>query len=96
MSLADWRKNGWLVDHKTGRETLEQMAEGYRRLELVKEEAEAQAYPKRTEAKRMVAYTAENVRSGIELMDQTDECSASRYLQRVAGVKLILCVIDLI
>jgi len=28
------------------------MAEGYRRLELVKEEAEAQAYPKRTEAKR--------------------------------------------
>jgi len=62
-----------LIGNTTNRETLEQMAEGYRRLELVKEEAEAQAYPKRTEAKRMVAYTAENVRSGIELMDQTDE-----------------------
>lgn len=62
-----------LIGNTTNRETLEQLAEGYRRLELVKDAAEAQAYPKRAEAKRMATETAENVRSSIELMDQTDE-----------------------
>ena len=62
-----------LIGNTTNRETLEQLAEGYRRLELVKDAAEAQAYPKRAEAKRMAGETAENVRSSMELMDQTDE-----------------------
>src|SRR4030067_1850198 len=62
-----------LIGNITNRETLEQLAEGYRRLELVKDAAEAQAYPKRAEAKRMATETAENVRSSMELMDQTDE-----------------------
>ena len=62
-----------LIGNTTNRQTLEQLAEGYRRLELVKEDAEAQAYPKRTEAKRMVGETAENVREAIGVMDQTDE-----------------------
>ncbi|MDD5511197.1 MAG: phospholipase D-like domain-containing protein [Dehalococcoidales bacterium] len=62
-----------LIGNTTNRETLEQLAEGYRRLELVRDAAEAQAYPKRTETKRMATETAENVRSSIELMDQTDE-----------------------
>src|SRR4030043_1048448 len=61
-----------LIGNTTNRETLEQLAEGYRRLELVKDAAEAQAYPKRTETKRMATETAENIRSSIELMDQTD------------------------
>ena len=62
-----------LIGNTTNRETLEQLAEGYRRLELVRDAAEAQAYPKRAETKQMVVETAENVRSSMELMDQTDE-----------------------
>jgi len=62
-----------LIGNTTNRETLEQLAEGYRRLELVKDAAEAQAYPKRAETKQMAVETAENIRSSMELMDQTDE-----------------------
>jgi HKD family nuclease/superfamily II DNA or RNA helicase len=71
--LKDVKELRLLIGNTTNRETLEQLAEGYRRLELVKDAAEAQAYPKRTETKRMAAETAENIRSTIELMDQTDE-----------------------
>jgi HKD family nuclease len=62
-----------LIGNTTNQETLEQLAEGYRRLELVAETAEAQAFPKRTEAKRMTNETAENLKNAVELMDQTDE-----------------------
>jgi len=62
-----------LIGNTTNRETLEQIAEGYRRLELVAEAAESEKYPKRTESKRIAADTGENIKSGIELMDQTDE-----------------------
>ncbi len=65
-----------LIGNTTNRETLEQLAEGYRRMELVAEEAEAQAYPKRADARRMAEETAKNVRSGMEFMDQTDEGEA--------------------
>lgn len=49
-----------LIGNTTNRETLEQMAEGYRRLELVKDAAEAQTYPKRAETRQMSNETAEN------------------------------------
>lgn len=62
-----------LIGNTTNRETLEQIAEGYRRLELVAEAAEAEKYPKRTESKRITEETGENIRTGIEFMDQTDE-----------------------
>ena len=62
-----------LIGNTTNQRTLEQLAEGYRRLELVKDAAEAQAYPKRTEAKRMAGETAENIREAVSLMDQSDE-----------------------
>jgi len=65
-----------LIGNTTNRETLEQLAEGYHRLELVRDIAEAQTYPKRTEAKRMAEETAVNIRSGVEMMDQTDESEA--------------------
>jgi superfamily II DNA/RNA helicase len=71
--LAKVKELRLLIGNTTNRETLEQMAEGYRRLELVAEATEAQNYPKRTETKRMSGETAENIRSSIELMDQTDE-----------------------
>src|SRR5438034_293893 len=62
-----------LIGNTTNRETLEQIAEGYRRLDLLAEAAEEQAYPKRTEKQRMAEETAANVRNAVELMDQTDE-----------------------
>ncbi|MDO9579307.1 MAG: hypothetical protein Q7J06_01890, partial [Bacteroidales bacterium] len=71
--LKDVKELRLLIGNTTNRETLEQLAEGYRRLELVKDAAEAQAYPKRTEAKQIAQETAENIRSSMELMDQTDE-----------------------
>jgi hypothetical protein len=62
-----------LIGNTSNCETIEQIAQGYRRLELISDRIEAQTYPKRTESKQMVTDTAANVRSSIELMDQTDE-----------------------
>ncbi|MBW2308456.1 MAG: helicase, partial [Deltaproteobacteria bacterium] len=74
--MADVKELRLLIGNTANRETLEQLAEGYRRLELVAEAAEAQTYPKRSEARRMTAETSENIRTGMELMDQTDEGEA--------------------
>jgi len=74
--LAGVKELRLLIGNTTNRETLEQLAEGYRRLELVAEDIETQTYPKRTEARRMSVETAENIRSSVELMDQTDEGEA--------------------
>ncbi|MGA2543781.1 MAG: helicase-related protein [Verrucomicrobiota bacterium] len=74
--LAGVKELRLLIGNTTNRETLEQLAEGYRRLDLVAEAAEAEAYPKRTDTKRMAAETAGNIRSAIEFMDQTDEAQA--------------------
>jgi len=65
-----------LIGNTTNRETLEQLAEGRRRLELVADAVDAQAYPKRIETERMAAETGQNIRSTMELMDQTDEAEA--------------------
>src|SRR5216110_2907307 len=53
-SLAQVKELRLLIGNTTNRATLEQLAEGYRRLDLVAEGAEAQVYPKRSESKRMV------------------------------------------
>lgn len=76
-SLAHVKELRLLIGNTTNRETLEQLAEGYRRLELVTEAAEAQTYPKKTETKRMAEDTAANIRATIELMDQTDDAEAT-------------------
>ncbi len=62
-----------LIGNTTNRETIEQIAQGYRRLELISDRIEAQTYPKRTEVEQMTTDTVANIRSSIELMDQTDE-----------------------
>jgi superfamily II DNA/RNA helicase len=70
--LDDVKELRLLIGNTTNRETLEQLAEGYRRLEMVQDALEAQAYPKRTEMGRMAAETAVNIRATVEQMDQTD------------------------
>ncbi len=71
--LAGVKELKLLIGSTTDHKTLEQLAEGYRRLEMVVEAVEAQTFPKRTDAKRMATETAENLRTSVELMDQTDE-----------------------
>lgn len=75
-SLAPMKELKLLIGNTTNRATLEQLAEGYRRLELVSEKAETEQYPKRSAVKRMEEATAENIRSTVELMDQSDEAEA--------------------
>ena len=65
-----------LIGNTTNRETLEQIAEGYHRLELVQDAIEAQRYPKRTESARMAIATVSNIRATVEEMDQTSEGEA--------------------
>jgi superfamily II DNA or RNA helicase len=62
-----------LIGNTTNRETLEQLAEGYRRLELVQEDVEKQSYRRRSEAQQMAADTLQNAREGMEVADQTDQ-----------------------
>ena len=71
--LANIKKLRLLIGNMSNRETIEQIAQGYRRLELIEDKIEAQKYPKRSEEKRMANETVANIRSSIELMDQTDE-----------------------
>lgn len=76
-SLAQVKELRLLIGNTTNRETLEQIAEGYRRLDLVSDKAETQNFPKKTETKRMAEETAENIRATAELMDQTDGAEAT-------------------
>lgn len=71
--LSNLKELRLLIGNTTNRETLEQIAEGYRRLELVNEALEAEKYPNRSEIKKISDETKENIKNSIELMDQTDE-----------------------
>ncbi len=62
-----------LIGNTTNRETLEQIAEGYRRLELAQSRIDSDKFPKSTERKQMLKGAAEDLRSSLELLDQTDE-----------------------
>lgn len=71
--LATIKQLRLLIGNTSNRQTIEQLAEGYRRLELIKDSLEEQAYAKRSTRQQMVTETAENLRSSVEIMDQTDE-----------------------
>ena len=70
--LATIKQLRLLIGNTSNRQTIEQLAEGYRRLELIKDSLEEQAYAKRSTRQQMVTETAENLRSSVEIMDQTD------------------------
>jgi len=74
--LADVRDIRLLIGNATNRETVEQMAEGYRRLELVRNRLETEQYPKRQLLKEMTSDAAAAVRDEMALMDQTDDAEA--------------------
>ena len=62
-----------LIGNTTNRETIDQLAEGYRRLEAVQGVLEDDESINRSERRRRTANTAEGVGSALEVMDQTDE-----------------------
>lgn len=62
-----------LIGNTTNQETLEQLVEGCKSLEIAREATEKQRFTKRTEFKRMVDETAGAIRESVELMDQSDE-----------------------
>jgi len=75
-----------LIGNTTNRQTLEQISEGYRRLELVERAAEAMRNPKRVDQRRAVKETAHNASETIAVMDQTDEgeallCTLARLIE---------------
>lgn len=71
--LARVKELKLLIGNTTNRQTLEQLSEGYYRLELVADHLEGEKYRKRQDAARMVAQTGEKLKTTMEVMDQTDE-----------------------
>ena len=69
--LANVKELRLLIGNTSSRETIEQIAEGYRRLEQVQNAAEAQTYPKRAEAEAARQQTAQAVGETVAFMDQT-------------------------
>jgi len=61
-----------LIGNTSSRETIELLAAGRRRLELVQERLEQTRYAKRSELRRRADETASNLRETMEVMDQTD------------------------
>ena len=74
--LAGVKKLRLLIGNTTNRETIEQISEGYKRLELVEASEERERYLKNADKKRRAAETAENLRNTVEVMDQTDDGQA--------------------
>ena len=72
-----------LIGNTTNRQTLEQISEGYKRLDLVEQAAEEMRYTKRADMRRMAQDTAENIKEAVEVMDQTDADEA--LLNTLAG-----------
>jgi superfamily II DNA or RNA helicase len=62
-----------LIGNTTNNQTIEQITEGYRRLELVQSNEEKERYLKRAEQKKRVESTASNLRQTVEFMDQSDD-----------------------
>src|SRR5216683_5764885 len=52
-----------LIGNTTNRQTIEQLAEAHRRLDVVAEVAEVEAFPKRAEAAKIASSTADNIGS---------------------------------
>jgi superfamily II DNA/RNA helicase len=75
-SLAHVKELRLLIGNVSGYQTVEQLAEAYRSLDMVTDTVDLQNYPKRIEVQRMAAETAYDLRNVIELMDQTDDAEA--------------------
>jgi superfamily II DNA/RNA helicase len=62
-----------LIGNTTNRQTIEQIAQGYQQLELIRDRQEAQEFPNH---QALVTDNSKQVRSQLELMEQSDESEA--------------------
>lgn len=74
--LANVQELRLLIGNTSSRETIEQIAEGYRRLDQITGAVEAETYPQRVERQSRVADTAAATGRNLAAMDQTDEAEA--------------------
>ncbi|MDA3813664.1 MAG: phospholipase D-like domain-containing protein, partial [Candidatus Cloacimonetes bacterium] len=72
-TISNLKEVKLLIGNTSSRETIEQIAEGYRRLELVADTIEENVYAKSSVIKERILDTTQNVRSSIELMDQSND-----------------------
>src|SRR5919199_2258771 len=61
-----------LIGNTSNRQTIEQISEGYKRLELVEQATEELRFARRADQRRWAGETAQNLRETVEVMDQTD------------------------
>lgn len=71
--LKDLKELRLLIGNTTNQATLEQLSEGFKRLELVEHAEKEMRFVKRGEIKRIKEETTDNLRQVIELTDQTDD-----------------------
>jgi HKD family nuclease len=71
--LINIRELRLLIGNTSNRETIEQIAEGYRRLEQVRASAEALRYPRRADMEAAVAATVQAIGETAAQLDQTAE-----------------------
>ncbi|MBI3392580.1 MAG: helicase [Nitrospirae bacterium] len=83
-----------LIGNTTNKETVELLAEGYKRLDLAAEEIEKQVYPKRSEAGKIAKETAGNLRNSVEWMDQTDDAQGliAGLIRMIEEKRLKVCI----
>lgn len=74
--LARVQKLRLLIGNTSSRETIEQISEGYKRLDLVGAAEEREQYLKKADQKERTDATAVNLRQAVGLMDQTDDGEA--------------------
>lgn len=72
-SLENIGKLLLLIGNTTNKQTIEQITEGYRRLDLASKEVEDEEYINRRESEKRTETTAYEVGNALEVMDQTDE-----------------------
>lgn len=71
--LKDLKEIKLLIGNTTNKSTLEQLSEGYKRLELVQEAEKHMRFVKRDKEKKIQEETSQNIMESMELMDQTDD-----------------------
>lgn len=71
-NLNGIKKMLMLIGNTTSRETIEQISEGYKRLDLARSVEEKERFQTKADQKLRKISTSENVKQSIELMDQTD------------------------
>ena len=74
--LANVQELHLLIGNTSSRETIEQIAEGYRRLEQASGPIEEEAYQRRIDRQQRTQETATTVGAGVAAMDQTDQAEA--------------------